>query len=124
MLKSKIPIFVVLRSAKIPFCVFPAIFCVSSQMKKRGAFCAPLWNLCQFNGHLTMRPGLALPQVIRMDFIGTNHLDLNQNPVTTMSSAIDRESNPRCGPINHPIAYDLPKKPKYRKRYQHFHYCL
>lgn len=35
-----------------------------------------------------------------MDFIGTNHLDLNQNPVATMPSAIDLESNQPFGIIS------------------------
>ena len=67
---------------------------------KQGAFCAPFGIFASLTSTLPMWTGLVLPQVIRMDFIGTNHLDLNQNPVATMPSAIDRESNPPSGIIS------------------------
>ena len=77
-------------------------FLLSFTRGKRGNF--SLRNLCQFNDRLSMRSGLVLLSGQARRLSGSRQLTRNnhlpycqENPVATMPSAIEPESNGSCG---------------------------
>ena len=77
-------------------------FLLSFTRGKRGNF--SLWNLRQFNDRLSMRSGLVLLSGQARRLSGSRQLTRNnhlpycqENPVATMPSAIEPESNGPCG---------------------------